>query len=80
MKTTLDITDALFARAKTHARRTGRSLRALVEDGLRRVLDDATAAKRYKLADHSVGRRGDPNPLAAMTWQEILDVTYGGTE
>ncbi|MDE0240046.1 MAG: hypothetical protein OXQ84_07590 [bacterium] len=38
MKTTLDIHDEPPARAKRHARKTGRPLRAVVEDGLRHVL------------------------------------------
>ena len=45
MKTTLDIHDELLARAKRHARATGRPLRAVVEDGLRPAcLSQATAA------------------------------------
>jgi hypothetical protein len=78
VKTTLDITDALFARAKAHARRTGQPFRAVVEEGLRRLLDEVPAAKRYTLPDHSVGKRGDADPLAAMTWHEMLDAIYGG--
>ena len=38
MKTTLDIHDELLARAKQHARQTGRPLRAFVEEGLRGIL------------------------------------------
>ena len=38
MKTTIDIHDELLARAKRRARRTGRSLRSVVEEGLRDVL------------------------------------------
>ena len=45
MKTTLDIHDELLLRAKRHAKETGRPLRALVEDGLRRVL---TASRRAR--------------------------------
>ena len=38
MKTTIEIHDELLARAKQHAKATGRSLRAVIEDGLRQVL------------------------------------------
>src|SRR5438045_2105060 len=55
MKTTVDIADALFERAKRHAKQTGRPMRALVEEGLRRVLRQESAVARYVLPDRSVG-------------------------
>ena len=58
MKTTVDIHDELLARAKRHARDTGRPLRALVEDGLRRVLSSTDSGRRYKLPDMRVGDPG----------------------
>jgi len=77
MKTTLDIADALFARAKAHAKRTGQPLRAVVEEGLRRVLDEAPARKPYVYRDLSVGKPGDPNPFDGMTWDDIREEIYG---
>lgn len=76
MKTTLDIQDALLLRAKKLSKSTGRPLRALVEDGLRRVLDDAGRTERYRLPDRSVGRPDDPNPLEGLTWQDLRDEIY----
>ena len=78
MKSTFDINDALLARAKRHARRAGKPLRALVEEGLRRVLDEAPARDRYELPDRSVGRVGTPNPLERLSWQDLRDEIYGG--
>lgn len=78
MKTTIDISDPLLARAKRHARKVGKPLRALVEEGLRHVLEAEPAATTYKLPDLSVGRAGDPNPLEAMSWQDLRDEIYGG--
>ncbi|MCY3783647.1 MAG: type II toxin-antitoxin system VapB family antitoxin [Chloroflexi bacterium] len=65
MKTTIDIQDELLARAKRHAQRTGRPLRAVVEDGLRRVLSTAAPRQRYCLPDYSVGEAGVSDPLEA---------------
>lgn len=56
MKTTIEVSDALFASAKTLAQQNQTTLRALVEDGLRRVLSDAQASAKsvFKLRDASV--------------------------
>jgi hypothetical protein len=79
VKTTLDIADGLLERAKRHARKTGRPLRAVVEDGLRRVLDaQPAAAKAYEIPDRSVGVAGNRNPLASYSWPELRDEIYGG--
>ncbi len=78
MKTTVEIEDALFARARRLAQRTGRSMRSLVEEGLRRCLEEQRQPTRYKLPDRSVGRAGDPNPLETLSWQDIRDQIYGG--
>lgn len=77
MKTTLDIQDELLARAKRHAKRTGRPLRAVVEDGLRQVLSDTAPRGRYRLPDHSVGEAGAKDPLEAFSWQDLREVIYG---
>jgi Arc/MetJ family transcription regulator len=77
VKTTIDISDALLARAKRHARRAGKPLRALVEEGLRRVLEEDGKQARYELPDRSVGKPGGPNPLEALSWQDLRDRIYG---
>jgi hypothetical protein len=78
MKTTVELQSALLARAKRHARRVGKPLRALIEEGLRRVLDEAESTERYELPDFSVGEAGGSNPLESLTWQELRDEIYGG--
>lgn len=77
MKTTVDIADALLSRAKKHARRTGRPLRVLIEEGLRRVLDEDTAPAPFRLVDRSVGEPGAKNPLEGLSWHELRDEIYG---
>ena len=54
MKTTIDMQDGLLSRAKQHARQTGRPLRAVVEEGLRMVLETPLQSG-YSLPDLSVG-------------------------
>ncbi len=82
MKTTLNIQDELLARAKRHAQRTGRPLRAVVEEGLReeglrKVLSTESPHDRYILPDHSVGEAGGRDPLEAYSWQDLREVIYG---
>jgi hypothetical protein len=77
MKTTLDIQDALQERAKRHAKRVRRPLRAIVEEGLRRVLSERSAVSRYTLADASVGDPDGVDPLEALSWQDLREAIYG---
>lgn len=77
MKTTIDLQDALLLRAKRLAKRTGRPLRALVEEGLQYVLlHAAEPAVPYGLADCSVGDPDAPNPLENLSWQDLRDQIY----
>lgn len=78
MKITVEIADPLLAQARKRARKTGRPLRAVIEDGLRLVLRDVKAQPSYKLPDRSSGVKGDPNPLEALSWSELRDEIYGG--
>ena len=72
MKTTLDIHDELLARAKRHAKETGQPLRAVVEDGLRQLID-AAPPRPYELPDLRMGDAEAPDPLATYSWPELRD-------
>lgn len=78
MKTTVELPDALLERAKRHARKTGRPLRALIAEGMRRMLDEAVGVAPYRLPDRSVGEPGGHNPLASYSWSDLRDEIYGG--
>lgn len=77
MKTTLDIQDELLLRAKRQAKKTGRTLRALVEEGLRLALAEVETAQRYELPDCSVGDPDSEDPLECLTWQDLRQEIYG---
>lgn len=77
MKTTVEIADALLVRAKRHARRLGKPLRAVIEEGLRRVLEEESEPTRYHLPDCSVGEVSGASPLDALSWQDLRDEIYG---
>ena len=76
MKTTLDIHDALLDRAKRHAKKTGRPLRAVVEDGLRQVLAVPVSPHDYQLPDLSVGDADAADPLETCSWQDLRGIIY----
>jgi hypothetical protein len=77
VKTTLDIQDALLERAKRHAKRMQRPLRAIVEEGLRRVLDERRQRAGYALPDASVGDPRAADPLETFSWQDLREEIYG---
>ena len=82
MKTTLEIHDELLRRAKQRAKKTGRTLRSVVEEGLREVLAKEPIKNTYRLPDMRVGDPNGENPLEKYTWAELRDIIYerGETE
>jgi hypothetical protein len=65
VKTTIDIADDLISRAKLVQKRDGVTLRALVEDGLRLVLDRDARKPKYRFVPVTAGtpfRSGDAVP------------------
>ncbi|HEV2365519.1 MAG TPA: hypothetical protein VGS12_15115 [Caulobacteraceae bacterium] len=57
MKTTVEIPDALYRRAKAHAALSGGRVRDLIEQGLRLVLT-SEAPRARRLGDVARGARG----------------------
>jgi hypothetical protein len=79
MKTTIDITDALLEAAKAAAARENRTLRDLVEQGLRAVLASRKAkGAPFKLRDASVGGQGLQPGVDLGRWEPIRDQIYEG--
>ena len=76
MKTTIDIADGLLEEAKAAARRRQTTLRALVEDGLRRTLDAADSPV-FTLRDTILrGGRGLTPEFRDAGWDRIRDAIY----
>lgn len=78
MKTTLDIADPLLREAKQIAAREGTTLRALVEQGLRRVVAERRKQVRFKLRRASFKGRGLRPELEDAGWDRIRDMIYEG--
>ena len=77
MKTTIDIQDELLARAKQYARKSGCTLRAVVEEGLREVLDGPKPRTQYRLPDFSTGNPSSSDPLESCSWRDLRKIIYG---
>ena len=59
MKTTIELPDELYRRAMAVARRRGRKIKDLVEEGLRMVVDGPAKGRRKRtLAELMKGARG----------------------
>jgi len=80
MKTTIQIADSLFREARRVARQERTTLRALVEEGLRRAISERRSrrSKRFRLRRVTFKGRGLQPHLAGATWDQILDLNYEG--
>ena len=78
MKTSIDITDAIFEEAKRVAHQEGTTVRALVEDGLRRVLRDRREARSFRLRRVTFCGNGLRPEVEGAAWTVIRDLTYEG--
>jgi hypothetical protein len=78
MKTTLDISDPLLREARKLAARERTTLRALVEQGLRRVVSEKQQRTSFRLRDVSVKGRGLRVEAADGGWERLRDLAYEG--
>lgn len=79
MKTTIDIPDALLAEAQELARREKTTLKALTQEGLRKVIAEKKAKKKpFKLRDVSFGGDGLTEEFKNASWEQIRDAIYEG--
>jgi hypothetical protein len=78
MKTTVEIAEPLMiaARRLAAARRT--TVRALIEAGLRRILDEQGRDGQFQLRDVSFGGDGLSPEFVEGGWQRMRDAIYDG--
>lgn len=78
MKTTIEITDTLLAEAREVAARERASVRALVEEGLRRVLDERRSRGEFRLRKASFRGRGLHPDASGLDWDTLRERSYEG--
>ena len=78
MKTTVEISDSLLEAARGEARRSRTTVRALIESGLRRVLDERNKSQLFRLRRATFKGRGLQPPLSEADWEAIRQRAYEG--
>ena len=78
MKTTLDIADPLLREARKIATRERTTLRALVEQGLRRVIAEKKDASPFKLRSAAFKGNGLRPELRDASWETLREKAYEG--
>ena len=78
MKTTIELSDALLSEAKRIARREGTTLKALMEQGLRKAIEERKTRQGFRLRDASVAGTGLAPDAKAVGWDAIRDLSYDG--
>ena len=80
MKTTIQISDSLFKEARKVAQQERTTLKALVEEGLHKVISERHRGKGkgFRLRKATFKGRGLQPHLAGATWDQILDISYEG--
>ncbi len=78
MKTTVDITDSLFEQARKLAEKENLTMRALIEEALRRLLTDRSRTERFRLKKASFKGKGLQNNVQSGSWELIRDLAYEG--
>lgn len=78
MKTTFEIPDALLEEARRLAAREGSTVRALVEEGLRRVVAERKRPRPFRLRRATFKGHGLQPGIASLPWESLRDLTYEG--
>ena len=78
MKTTVEIADTLLAEARKVAAEHHTTIRALIEQGLRRAVDERKARPTFRLRRASVPGQGLRPDVREGSWDRIRDLVYAG--
>jgi hypothetical protein len=77
MKTTVEISDALAEAARRLAAEENTTLRALIEAGLQRILEERQAVPDFQLRDASFCGNGLQLEFRDAGWERLREAAYG---
>jgi hypothetical protein len=78
MKTTVQIPDSLFNEARRMARQEGTTLKALIEQGLRRLISERKQRQQFHLRKATFKGQGLQAHLVGASWEQIRELGYEG--
>ena len=79
MRTSIDLPDRLFRRAKALAARRGTTLREIICEGLEAVLAPTSAGKKpFRLSDRSFAGEGYVEGVDSGDWARLRESSYEG--
>ncbi len=78
MKTTIQIPDSLFEEARRLAEREHTTLKALVEQALRRTLAERKRREKFQLRKATFKGKGLQSAVAGASWEQIREMSYEG--
>jgi hypothetical protein len=78
MKTTIEISDSLLDAAKKLAAKEGTTVRAYVEQGLRRIVAERKSRGVFRLRKAAFKGKGLQPGVQDATWERIRETIYQG--
>jgi Arc/MetJ family transcription regulator len=78
IKTTIEISDSLLDEAKRLAAKEGTTVRAYVEQGLRRILSERKSRGQFRLRKATFKGKGLQPGVQDATWERIREAIYQG--
>lgn len=79
MKTTIELPDPLFKQAKRYAEARQITMKALIEQGLRKAMAEQKEEAPFKLRDGSFDGDSGMSP-ELKSWEQIRDIIYDPIE
>lgn len=76
MRTTIEINDALARQVRALMAKRKTTLRALVEEGLRRVVEESRSPRSFEMRDASAGEGGLAEGVHDATWETLGKLLY----
>jgi len=78
MKTTIQLPDSLLKEARKLANEEHRTLKSLMEEGLRRIVSERKRRGSFRLRKATFKGKGLQPYLTGATWDRIRDLSYEG--